>query len=231
MVTKNYLIAGASSGIGAALKKILEDEGHRVFTLGRNPIYSSGHLFFNAESSDNLEFPAEWPDVFHGLAYCPGTINLKPFHRFTQSDFLQDYQVNVLGFVKVAQAVFPRLKKADGSSVVVFSTVATRIGLGFHTSISAAKGALEGLALSMASEWVGHKIRVNVVAPSLTDTPLAAQLLGSPEKAEASAKRHPLQRVGLPEDIAKAARYFLSEDSSWVSGQVLTVDGGMSRMK
>jgi NAD(P)-dependent dehydrogenase (short-subunit alcohol dehydrogenase family) len=188
-------------------------------------------LTWDAAGAESFTIPSDWPDVFDGLVYLPGTILLKPFHRLSATDFQQDFQVNVLGFVQCMQAMLPRLKKADGSSVVVFSTVAAKIGLGFHASISSAKGALEGLALSLASELAPSKIRVNVVAPSLTDTPLAAALLNTPEKAEASAKRHPLQRIGSVDDMASAARFFLSDGASWITGQCLAVDGGMSKLK
>jgi 3-oxoacyl-[acyl-carrier protein] reductase len=227
----NILIAGASSGIGKELKTILESEGAQVFTLGRNPVSSSGHLFFDASDDQPLTIPSDWPEDFHGLVYAPGSINLKPFGRLNASDFRNDFQINVLGFVNLLQAFLPRLKKAEGSSVVVFSTVATKVGLGFHASISAAKGALEGLALSLASELAPAKIRVNVIAPSLTDTPLAANLLNTPAKATASAERHPLQRVGTAGDIAQAARFLLSPDASWITGQSLSVDGGLSKLK
>lgn len=231
MRQRNILLIGASSGIGRRLFEMLQADNCQVFTAGRNPVDSAGHLTWDATASEPFTIPSEWPDVFDGMVYLPGTILLKPFHRLLATDFQQDFQVNVLGFAQCLQAMLPRLKKADGSSVVVFSTVAAKIGLGFHASISSAKGALEGLALSLASELAPSKIRVNVVAPSLTDTPLAAALLNTPEKAEASAKRHPLQRVGSVDDMASAARFFLSDGASWITGQSLAVDGGISKLK
>jgi 3-oxoacyl-[acyl-carrier protein] reductase len=231
MRQRNILLIGASSGIGRKLFEMLQADNCQVFTAGRNPVDSAGHLTWDATATEPFTIPSEWPDVFDGMVYLPGTILLKPFHRLLATDFQQNFQVNVLGFVQCLQAMLPRLKKADGSSVVVFSTVAAKIGLGFHASISSAKGALEGLALSLASELAPSKIRVNVVAPSLTDTPLAAALLNTPEKAEASAKRHPLQRVGSVDDMASAARFFLSDGASWITGQSLAVDGGMSKLK
>lgn len=231
MRQKNILLVGASSGIGQKLFEMLKADGCHVFTAGRNPVDSSGHLIWDAAVTGPFAIPADWPEIFDGLVYLPGTILLKPFQRLSATDFQQDFQVNVLGFVQCMQAMLPRLKKADGSSVVLFSTVAAKVGLGFHASISSAKGALEGLALSLASELAPSKIRVNVVAPSLTDTPLASALLNTPEKLEASAKRHPLQRVGTVDDMASAARFFLSEGASWITGQCLSVDGGMSKLK
>jgi NAD(P)-dependent dehydrogenase (short-subunit alcohol dehydrogenase family) len=231
MSKRNILLVGGSSGIGASLKSMLENEGENVYTLGRQVISSAGHLVFDAAQDSPIEIPENWPDQFGGFIYAPGTIQLKPFHRVTSDDFRKDFQINVLGFVQVLQSFLPKLKKANGASVVVFSTVATRVGLGFHASISTAKSALEGLALSLASELALSKIRVNVIAPSLTDTPLAASLLNTPEKLEASGKRHPLQRVGNADDMANAAAFLLSEKSSWVTGQILTIDGGLSRLR
>ena len=231
MATLNFVLAGASSGIGAALKELLEARGHRVFTLGRRPVSSAGHLHFDAMAEEPLAYPESWPQEIHGLAYLPGTIQLKPFHRSSSEDFLNDFRVNVLGFVKVMQAFLPGLKRAGSSSVVAFSTVAAGTGLGFHSSISASKGGLQSLCLSLASELAASGVRVNCLAPSITDTPLASSLLNTPEKKEASAKRHPLGRVGQANDSAEAAAFLLSSASAWITGQVIGVDGGFSRLK
>jgi NAD(P)-dependent dehydrogenase (short-subunit alcohol dehydrogenase family) len=191
----------------------------------------SGEGDHKLDTSEHFDLIPNLPEVIDGLVYCPGTINLKPFHRFTIEDFQKDYNVNVLGAVRVLQACMKGLKKSDSAAVVLFSTVAVGIGLGFHSSISSAKGAVEGLAKSLAAEWAPNKIRVNVVAPSLTDTPLAGQLLGTEDKKEASNKRHPLGRYGQPEDIALAAIYLLSDNASWMTGQVLHLDGGLSSLR
>jgi NAD(P)-dependent dehydrogenase (short-subunit alcohol dehydrogenase family) len=156
---------------------------------------------------------------------------LKPFHRISISDFQKEMDINFFGAVRVLQACLKGLKKSDTASVVLFSTVAVQTGMGFHAGIASAKGAVEGLSRSLAAEWAPSKIRVNTIAPSLTDTPLASSLLSTPDKKESSDKRHPLGRVGTPEDIAKAASYLLSEDSSWMTGQILHLDGGMSSLK
>lgn len=227
----NFLIAGASSGIGASLKKRLESAGHQVFTAGRTPLASAGHLIWDARSEGPVSLPSEWPTNFHGFAYLPGTIQLKPFHRTSESDFLDDFRVNVLGFVRIMQALLPTLKKAENSSVVAFSTVAANTGLGFHSSISASKGGLQSLCFSLAAELSSSGIRVNCIAPSITDTPLAGQLLNTPEKREASAKRHALGRIGTADDLAAAAAFLLSSDAGWITGQVLGADGGFSRLK
>jgi NAD(P)-dependent dehydrogenase (short-subunit alcohol dehydrogenase family) len=230
MENKNILIVGASSGIGKTLAALCLEKGYSVYTAGRTEVKAHGFTHFDARES-GIQIPESWPEVFHGLVYCPGTINLKPFHRLGQEDFLADYQINVLGFVQVLQVFLPRLKKANGASVVAFSTVAAQVGLGFHASISAAKGALQAMAQSLAAEWASAQIRVNTISPSLTETPLAANLLNSPEKKEASAKRHPLQKIGQAEDMAKAALFFLSDDSSWITGQNLVIDGGLSKIR
>lgn len=226
MENKNIVVIGGNSGIGESVVEKLKREGANVFAYSRSG--QAGNLLDVRDDFDTIE---GLPDVVDGVVYCPGTINLKPFHRFSVDDFRSDYEVNVLGAVKVLQACMKSLKKSPSASVVLYSTVAVSVGLGFHASISSAKGAVEGLAKSLAAEWAPFKIRVNVVAPSLTDTPLAGQLLGNEDKKEASNKRHPLGRYGQPEDIASATLYLLSEGSSWMTGQVLHVDGGMSSIK
>ena len=149
----------------------------------------------------------------------------------TRQDFENDFSQNVLGAVAILQKILPNLKKANGASIVLFSTVAAKLGMPFHSSIAAAKGAIEGLAKSLAAELAAANIRVNVIAPSLTDTPLAGPLLSTPEKREAAAKRHPLQRVGTPEEIAQMIEFLLSDKSSWITGQIIGIDGGMGSLK
>ena len=162
--------------------------------------------------------------------YAPGSINLKPFRGLKRSDFEHEFAINALGAVDVLQWAQKTLTATPGASVVLFSTVAVTQGMPFHASVAAAKGAVEGLTRSLAAEWA-PKVRVNAIAPSLTNTPLAERLLNNEAKQEAAAKRHPLQRVGTPEDIANAALFLLSEQSSWITGQILGVDGGMSALK
>jgi NAD(P)-dependent dehydrogenase (short-subunit alcohol dehydrogenase family) len=231
---KNILVVGGSSGIGLALVKLLSANGAQVYNVSRNSAESwpNGVKHLQADVTADVSSIASFlPEQLHGVVYSVGSINLKPFGRLTTDDFLQDYRLNLLGAVQVLQQSLKALKAAQGASVVLMSSVAASAGMSFHASIASAKGAVEGLALALAAELASVHIRVNVVAPSLTDTPLAQSLLATPEKQEASAKRHPLSRYGKPEDIAAAISYLLSADSSWVTGQVLGVDGGLGKLR
>ena len=229
---KNVLIVGGSSGIGFHLAQQLLEQGATVFTASRQQPdgLNAEHFTLNVQDMSGSELDA-LPDTLHGVVYAPGTINLKPFPRLKVADFEQDFQVNVLGAVKVLQAVLPRLKKAEASSVVLYSTVAVQTGMNFHASVAAAKGAIEGLARSLAAEFASANIRVNAIAPSLVDTPLADKLLGNDKKKEAAQQRHPIKRVGSTNDIASLSAFLLSEDAGWITGQVIGVDGGLSALK
>lgn len=229
---KNILIVGASSGIGLDItKKIMNT--HQVFALSRtrgdlpeseNISWRSFDVAQDEPDADSL------PEVLDGLVYCPGTINLKPLRGLKSQDIVNDFEINALGAFKFVQAVLKKLKKSESSSVVFFSTVAVGQGMPYHVSVSMAKGAVEGLTRSLAAE-LAPGTRVNAIAPSLTDTPLAARLLSNEERKDASAKRHPMKRVGHVNDISSLATFLLSDDASWITGQVLPVDGGMSALK
>ncbi|SEP44689.1 SDR family NAD(P)-dependent oxidoreductase [Mucilaginibacter sp. AW1-7] len=231
---KNIVVAGGSSGIGLALVKQLSQAGAQVYVISRNLSASlpQGVKHLAADVTGNLETAATFfPEVLHGVVYAVGSINLKPFGRLTDVDFLNDYQLNVVGAARVVQQALKALKASGSSSVVFVSSVAAKTGMPYHASIAAAKSGLEGMALSLAAELAGQKIRVNVVAPSLTDTPMAQNLLSTPEKKEASAKRHPMGKYGQPEDISQAIAFLLSDDSSWITGQVIGIDGGLGKLK
>ena len=166
-----------------------------------------------------------------GLVYFPGTINLKPLHRTTEAEYLSEYQINALGAVSVVQQYLQNLKNSGQSpAIVLMSTVAVAQGMTFHTSIAMAKGAIEGLTLALAAE-LAPTIRVNAVAPSLTASPIADKLINSPEKLEASNKRHPLRRIGQPTDVAHAVTFLLGDKAAWITGQIMHVDGGMSSVR
>ena len=227
---KNILIIGASSGIGAALASQLNDGANQLYLASRTKGSASGSNVHYQEIDVMKDFELDLPEQLDGLVYCPGTINLKPFHRLKEEDFLLDFKVNHLGAVKVIQQALKALKKSEGASIVLFSTVAVQTGLTFHSSVASAKGAIEGLGKALAAEFA-PTIRVNVVAPSLTDTPLAERLLSSDDKKKANADRHPLKSIGMAEDMANTARFLLGDDSRWITGQVISVDGGMGSLR
>jgi 3-oxoacyl-[acyl-carrier protein] reductase len=227
---KNILIVGASSGIGKAIAQDCVNQGAQVFSASRNDpgLPNVEHISLDVTNFDEL---TGLPDQLHGVVYAPGTINLKPFHRIPIETFKADLEINLIGAIKVLQSSFKSLKAAQGASVVLFSTVAAKLGMNFHSSIATAKGAIEGLGKSLAAEWAPHNIRVNILSPSLTNTPLADRLLATPEKQEASNKRHPIGRFGQPEDLAHMATLLLSDSGSWITGQVIGIDGGVGSLK
>ncbi|MGD2082906.1 MAG: SDR family oxidoreductase [Chromatiales bacterium] len=232
MKERFYAVVGGTSGIGQELVRRLAAAGAGAVVLSRRPpdrpaAGGVAHLVWDATGS---EPPTDLPDRLDGLAYCPGSIRLKPFQRTTDDDFREDLEVNLMGAVRAIRGCLPALRKGTDPSIVLLSTVAARTGMAFHASIASAKGAVEGLTRALAAE-LAPRIRVNAVAPSLTDTPLASGLLGTEDKRKASAERHPLGRVGEPDDVAEAMLYLLSPASRWVTGQVLAVDGGLSSVR
>ena len=229
-MTKHIAVIGGSSGIGRATVAQLQADGHTVHAACRSPEKLTD-LGIIAQAFDaTAPTPLAWPERLDGFVYFPGSIQLRPFSRLTAEDFQRDLQVNLFGAIAALQSALPALKASANASVVLFSTVAVAQGLPMHASIATAKGALEGLAKSLAAEWA-PAIRVNVIAPSLTDTPLAGALLNSDLKKEVAAKRHPLQQIGRAEDIAAMVSYLLSGHARFMTGQVLHVDGGLSAVR
>lgn len=227
---KNILLIGGSYGIGLAIAKELQFENNVYIASRSNENLSevkATHISFDA-TTDTID-TSQLPTVIDGLVYCPGSINLRPFKGIKPEAFETDLQINFLSLVKVIQSVLPNLLASEQASIVAFSSVAATMGMPFHTSVAASKGAIEGFAKALAAEYA-PKIRVNVIAPSLTDTPLADKFLNNETKQEKSAERHPLKRFGKPEDSAQMATFLLSDKSSWISGQIFHVDGGMSTL-
>ena len=231
-MAKSIVLIGGSTGIGLSLTQMLSQEEVHVFSRTQGALDTSKIASFTTLDILNDELKDDMlPEVIDGLVYLPGSIVLKPFRSLSADQFRKDYEINVVGAVKAIQACMKGMKKASGTpSIVLFSTVAVGQGMPFHASIAAAKAAVEGLVRSTAAEF-SPNIRVNAIAPSLTDTPLAANLLSNDDRREAGNQRHPLKRFGQPKDIASAAKFLLSDDSDWITGQVLHVDGGLSVLR
>ncbi len=227
---KNILFIGGSYGIGLASAKLLASENN-LFIASRTKEgldeINCTHLKYDASKDDIIDL--ELPDTIDGLVYFPGSINLKPFKMLSPEAFEEEMNLNFFSLVRVVHSLLPRLKKSEQASLVFFSTVAVKVGMPFHTSIAAAKGAIEGFAKSLAAEYA-PSFRVNVIAPSLTNTKLSEKLLSNAAKVEKMGERHPLKRVGEPEDIANVVQFLLSEKSTWVTGQIMGIDGGLSTL-
>lgn len=228
----SYLVVGGSSGIGYEVVKILSSANNKIYVMSRNPDKIADADRITKISYDVTNVEEKFPSIeepLKGLVYCPGTINLKPVKSFKPEDFSDDFNLNALGAARAVQSYLPNLTKED-SSVVLFSTVAVQTGMAYHASVAMAKGAVEGLTRSLAAE-LAPKVRVNAIAPSITATPLAQRLLSTDEKRNASARRHPLNKIGNPAEVANAVQFLLSDDASWVTGQILKIDGGISSIK
>jgi 3-oxoacyl-[acyl-carrier protein] reductase len=227
---KNILLIGGSYGIGKAIAQSMQFDCN-IYIAARTSEHISdlrvNYISFDA-ATDTLDI-SQLPAVLDGLVFCPGSINLRPFKGIKPETFESDLQINFIHMVKVVQTVLPQLMASEQASIVLFSSVAASMGMPFHTSVAAAKGAIEGFAKALAAEYA-PKIRVNVIAPSLTDTPLADKFLNNEVKKEKSAERHPLKRFGQPEDLAQMAEFLLSNKSTWITGQIFHVDGGMSTL-
>lgn len=234
------IVMGAHGGIGEHLVEQLVSENHVVYATARDkntlsPL--SERLGINSASLDVLDesavtkviAEADEGEGIRGLAYCIGSIDLKPFKIAKDDDFLKSYELNVLGAVRALRAAERGLKKAKGS-VVMFSTIAVQQGFTNHSLISTAKGAIEGLTKSLAAEWAPN-IRVNCIAPSLSDTPLAKPLTSSEQMAKSIAAMHPIPRLGTAQDCSSLAAFLLGDKSSWITGQIFHIDGGRSTLR
>lgn len=232
-MTPRFLIIGGTRGIGRATAERLAQGGASVTVAARKqpetPLPAGIDFIPVDVTAPEPGFDAV-PETLHGLLYAPGSINLRPFRNLTLEAMQKDWDINVSGAVRCVQALLPNLKRAGQASIVLFSTVAVRQGMPFHASIAAAKGAVEGLTRSLAAE-LAPGIRVNCVAPSMTATTLAGPLLANDKRREQIAARHPMKRIGAPEDIAAASAFLLSDQSGWMTGQVIGVDGGLSTLR
>ena len=232
MKNKNILVIGGSSGIGLALVTLLSPDNN-VYVASRSSERIDGlkvnYIPFDA-TKDTID-TSLLPETLDGFVYCPGSINLRPFKGLKIEAFTDDFEINVMGAVKSLKSVLGLLlASAKASSVVFYSTVAVQTGMPFHSSISASKGAIEGLTRSLAAEFA-PKIRVNAIAPSIVDTPLASKFLNNDVKMEKANERHPLGRIGTAKELADVTAFLLGDQSSWMTGRILQIDGGIGNLK
>lgn len=233
------LIYGASGGIGSETARILAGKGHALHLSGRNGVAidalcdelnASGSIGDVLEDGFINQVSADAGEHIDGLVYAVGSITLKALPRLSRADFLRDYELNALSAALAVQGALPALKKSGNGSVVLFSSIAANQGFGMHASIGMAKAAVNGLMLSLAAE-LAPGIRVNCIAPSLTQTPLSKSLWQNEAMAQSIAALHPIPRLGQPEDIAALAAFLLSPEASWITGQSFGIDGGRSSLR
>jgi NAD(P)-dependent dehydrogenase (short-subunit alcohol dehydrogenase family) len=224
---KNILLIGGSSGIGLSLVNQISQD-HNVYAACRssNSLPENVNYINYDVLNDELD-SSLFPETIDSFIYLPGSINLRPFKSLSIESFKEDLEINFIGLIKSLKSVLKNLTASNSASIVLFSTVAVQRGMPFHSSVSSSKGAIEGLAKSLAAE-LSPKIRVNVIAPSLVNTPLANRFLNNDIKIEKSANRHPLKRIGSASDIANLIDYLISDKSSWITGQIIAIDGGLS---
>ena len=234
MSDKHYIVIGGTSGIGKALTQKLTEQGNQVQVYARHiPATEeqiNGATYHHADFSVALPFPLVPAVPIAGLAYCPGSIQLKPFRSLQENDFLADININLMGAIRAIKNFLPSLRQNGKSSILLFSTVAVQTGMMYHTSVAAAKGAVEGFTRSLAAELTPD-ITVNAIAPSLTATNLSAGIINTESKLNAAINRHPLARIGNASEIAAMAALLLNPEGSWITGQVITIDGGLSVLK
>jgi len=219
---KNILLIGANSSLSKNLVKNYNDK-YNFIKMSRNTEFSDVENFDLFDETTYFDHDID----LDGLIYFPGTINLKQFERLNIVDFEEDFKVNVLGIIKILKYYKKKLNK--NSSIVLFSTVATKIGMPFHSSTSMVKSAVNGITISLAAEW-SPDIRVNCISPSLFESKMASKFFSSQKSVERISNNHPLKRTGKPEDITSMINFLISDESSWITGQNLSVDGGISTL-
>ena len=227
---KNILVIGGNSLIGQEVIKLSNAKGDNVIATSRSTIDLPLENFIQLDPNEDLSGLDTLPDSIDALLYCPGSISLKSIQRMDISDIREDFRINVEGAFNIIKKVLPNLKKDDGASVVFISSVAAKSGMTFHSSISASKAALEGFARSLASE-LAPRVAINCVAPSLTNTPLAEHLLDNEKKLQSSQERHPLNAIGDPVKVAKVIYNLFSAKEDWITGQTISIDGGLSSLR
>lgn len=225
---KTIIIIGGSKGIGKAIIKELS-ETHKIINISRTAP-DVLHTNVTHYSCDILTDDLPEIDELDGLIYCPGSINLKPLSRLSLDDFRADFEINVLGAVKSIQTYLPQLKKGVSPSILLFSTVAAKLGMPFHSSVAASKSAVEGLVKSLGAE-LAPTIRVNAIAPTVTDTQLASKLLRNEKMIENITERHPLKKFLNPEEVASTAAFLMSDKAASFSGQIFEMDCGIVSFK
>ena len=225
---RKILIIGGSRGIGNALLTKLVEKNQIINISRISPALT--HVNLTHHSCNILS--DELPDLeeLDSIVYCPGSINLKPISRLKLDDFRSDFEINVIGAVKTIQAYTKALSQSESASIVLFSTVATKLGMPFHASVATAKSAVEGLTKSVAAD-LAPKIRVNAIAPTITDTELAAKFLRNERMVESTIQRHPLKKYLEPTEVAAMATYLLSDLSKSISGQIFNLDCGIVSLK
>jgi len=226
---KRLVIIGGSKGIGKAIVIALLSFYDEIINISRTAPEESYPNVIHY-SCDILKDELPEIDIADGLVYCPGSINLKPINRLTVDDFKNDFEINVIGAVRAIQKYLPALKSGKQPSIVLFSTVAAKLGMPFHASVAASKSAVEGLTKSLGAE-LAPAIRVNAIAPTVTHTELASKLLRNERMIENMNERHPLKKYLQPEDVAGMAAFLLSDKAASLSGQIFEMDCGIVSFK
>lgn len=224
---KNVLIVGGTRGIGRAVAESLDANKYVLSRTEETKKILGVNYIVGDATDENLQL--DIPNI-DSIIYCPGSINLKPFTSLKKEDYLNDLEVNLFGAINIIQKFIRDLKKSENGSVVLFSTVASKVGMPFHASIASAKSAVEGLTKTLAAEYA-PKVRFNCIAPSLTDTSLASKLLSNEKVKENSINNNPLKQIGDPKDIASLVNWLISDQAKWFTGQIINFDGGMSSLK
>lgn len=225
-----YIVAGSSSGIGHSIALNLLNQGHEVIGFNRNrPNFEHSNFSFHVADFSQLDvLLPELNQSIDGIFYCPGSIQLRPFKNIKSADFINDFMLNVIGATQLIKKYLPQLQLAASPGIVLFSSVAAQTGMSFHSSIASSKAAIEGLSKSLAAEFA-PKIRVNAIAPSLTQTALSEKFINTEEKLQASKDRHPLKRIGTAEEIAISSIQIMQ--NQWMTGQIITIDGGLGSIR